>query len=99
MYNENMEFEWDENKNQKNILKHGISFTEASTIFKEDIISKNDNRKNYGELRKISIGHIENIIIAAVVHTDRNNVIHIISARKANKRETEMYYDYIKKKN
>ena len=54
---------------------------------------------DYSEKREISLGHIESIIIAAVVHTKRNNKIRIISARVANKVERILYYEYFKEKN
>jgi uncharacterized protein len=92
-------FEWDEEKNQKNIAKHGISFNEAKEIFKGLALTTVDNRQNYGEIRYISIGEIFDTIIVLVAHRERNNKIRIISARIANKKEREGYYGYIKKKN
>lgn len=74
-----MNFDWDEEKNEANILKHGI-----------------DNRRDYGEIRKISIGPI-NSHICVVVYTDREDNIRIISARRANQRERRRYYEYIEK--
>jgi uncharacterized DUF497 family protein len=54
-----MNFDWDNNKNQSNINKHGISFEEAITIFDDpNILSYEDTRFNYGETRFISIGQI-----------------------------------------
>ncbi|MBE9052800.1 BrnT family toxin [Nostocales cyanobacterium LEGE 11386] len=90
-------FQWDENKNKINIEKHGIDFNEASQVF-DDESRRNflDNRKDYGEIREISIGKINlgsinSIIIVVVVHTERDGFIRIISARKANKNERFLY--------
>ncbi|NEO52386.1 MAG: BrnT family toxin [Okeania sp. SIO3B5] len=76
-------FEWDENKKQQNIRKHGISFEEATEIFYGIVFTIIDERYNYGEIREISIGAIQGLIIITVVHTERNGNIRIISARKA----------------
>ncbi len=86
-----MHFEWDEEKNQSNILKHGIDFAAAALIFLDyDRIETDDNRKNYGELRYRTIGLVNKIIIC-VVYTIRNTKYRIISARRANKNEKNLY--------
>jgi hypothetical protein len=86
-----MRFEWDETKNRINIQKHGIDFNDAVDMFKHPLLSKLDNTENYGEERWIGIGWIKNII-ALVVYTERkNDVIRIISARKATKQEVYYY--------
>ncbi len=88
-----MNFEWDENKNQINTLKHFLSFELASEIFNDpNLLTIIDNRVDYKEIRKINIGSItKDEIIVVVVSTDRNKKIRIISARKANKKEREYY--------
>jgi uncharacterized DUF497 family protein len=93
-----VEFEWDPIKSKLNLQKHGISFDEAKEIFLGKVLTAEDNRKEYGEKRLISIGSILDIIVLVVVHTDRKKRTRIISARKANKKEKEMYYEYLKKK-
>ncbi len=88
-----MNFEWDENKNQSNKKKHGISFDEAKMAFlDDDMITKEDLRKDYGETRYIGIGKVAEIIII-VVYTMRKTIIRLISARKANKKEKQIYYE------
>lgn len=86
-----MMFEWDENKNQSNIAKHGVSFEEAQKIFNSPVLSMIDNREEYGETREISIGIIGYTVILTVVHTDREGNCRIISARKSKKKEREKY--------
>lgn len=93
-----MNFEWDENKNQANIRKHGISFSEAKSVFNDfNAIFLEDNRFDYGEIRYIAIGQLESdflnkSLIVMVVYTERReDLIRIISARKANKREIRFY--------
>jgi uncharacterized protein len=91
-----MKFEWDENKNKANILKHGISFELAASIFASEYISSPDIRKEYGEVRNINIGKAINELIVVAITTDRKKVIRIISARKANKDERRIYYEKTK---
>jgi uncharacterized DUF497 family protein len=92
-----MNFDWDNNKNQSNIAKHGISFEEAIAIFDDpNILNYEDTRFNYGEMRFVSIGQIilvtqEKTVIIVVIHTQRNQTIRLISARKANERERKRY--------
>lgn len=93
-----MEFEWDEEKNRLNLDKHGISFEEAVQVFDDVHLSRVDTREDYGEVREITIGMIAGTVLAVVVHTDRDESIRMISARKANKRERSVYYAYYKKR-
>jgi len=92
-----MLFEWDENKNQINISKHGIDFNHVKLIFNEPMLVKKDNRNDYNEDRFIGIGLLNgNVIIT--VWTYRNDRIRIISARQANKNERKIYYEKVKQK-
>jgi uncharacterized DUF497 family protein len=88
-------FEWDEEKNQQNLAKHGISFDEASLIFEGPVLSWTDDRTDYGETRTISLGLIRGQVAVAVVHTDRNGQTRIISARLANRRERRLYDEHL----
>jgi uncharacterized protein len=58
-----MQFEWDENKNAQNLKKHGISFEEAQEIFDGIVFNAIDQRFDYGEIREISIGAIQGVVI------------------------------------
>ena len=94
-----MKFEWDKKKSETNLHKHGISFEEAKTIFNGPVFTFEDQRKEYGETRRISIGELENgITVVVVIHTDRKGKTRIISARIANKKERALYYEYLKEK-
>ena len=46
-----MEFEWDENKRQSNLRKHGIDFVRAAAIFNNPILEREDNRYDYEDTR------------------------------------------------
>ena len=86
-----MEFEWDENKNKSNQLKHGISFEEATKIFDDEKrVDYQDLRKDYGEERWKTIGQILGIIFS-VTYTLRATVIRLISARRAGQKERDLY--------
>ena len=93
-----MEFGWDENKNEQNKEKHGLAFEEAKTIFEGRVFSVVDRRKEYGEIREISIGALNGIVMVVVVHTQRSRKIRIISARLAKTKERRMYNEYFQKK-
>jgi uncharacterized DUF497 family protein len=86
-----MDFEWDENKNRSNNEKHGIDFTDAKEVFKDENNKiAPDLRKDYGELRWKIIGKIYGSIIS-VIYTDRNKITRLISARKASCNERNEY--------
>ena len=89
-----MKFEWDEAKNRSNYTKHGIDFNDAIGIFTSLRATSVDNRKNYGEIRKITIGEIEKTV-CVVVYAERDGATRIISARKANARERSRYNEFI----
>lgn len=90
-----MRFEWDENKNQANIIKHGIDFQSASLVFlDEDYVEVYDSRNSANEDRFVIIGMMENTtVILYVCYTERKDAIRIISARKAAAKEREGYFN------
>jgi len=86
-----MKFQWNENKRKRNLAKHNIDFVLAALVFFDlDRIERNDHRKEYGEIRKQTIGKAKGIIVF-VVYTIRKDVIRIISARRANRNERQQY--------
>jgi uncharacterized DUF497 family protein len=93
-----MNFEWDEDKNRYNIAKHGISFELAKNIFDGYILTTEDRRFDYGEIRQISIGQVDTKLMITVVHTDRANITRIISARLANKKERQIYEEALRQR-
>ena len=92
-----MEFTWDEKKNEQNIKKHGFDFAEANQVFDSVLISSLDESQDYGEDRWIGIGTLQNGTVVVVVFTEEeNDVIRMISMRKASKNEKEKYEKEIK---
>ncbi|MBD9501546.1 BrnT family toxin [Pseudomonas sp. BGr12] len=90
-----MLFELDEAKNLANIRKHGIDFNDAMELFQQPYLAQRDDRENYAEERWINLGRIRSLI-GVVVSTEREgDVIRIISARKATRREARHYVQTI----
>ncbi|MGI5106792.1 BrnT family toxin [Treponema socranskii] len=92
-------FEWDSEKDRINKEKHGLTFEEASEIFKDpNSIEFYDNKNSMiDEDRYIVLGDIESAIICVVVYVDRREKIRIVSARPAVSKEEIKYYGNIKK--
>jgi uncharacterized DUF497 family protein len=84
-------FEWDENKNQANKEKHGISFEDAGGVFDDpDRIQYIYTKGN--ERRYVTVGKVIKFIVA-VVYTVRSGLLRIISARQARNSEINDYLE------
>lgn len=88
--NMSLRFVWDEIKNKENIKKHGVSFTEAKTIFLNfplEIFHDPENSRN--DERYIAVGFSHKARVLLVVHCENatGTEIRIISARKTTKHE------------
>nr|WP_233120902.1 BrnT family toxin [Chlorobium sp. KB01] len=89
-----MEFQWDNNKARSNSEKHGVTFQEAKTVFYDEFADQYFDQKNSDEEdRFLLLGRSIHSRILMVCHCYResDNVIRIISARKATKSETKFY--------
>ena len=95
-----MEFEWDSRKNTSNKSKHFIDFPTAIKIFDDpDRLEEDSTKPEYNEDRVKIIGQIKGIpITLVIIYTHRKKRIRIISARRANKKESKKYKDSIKTK-
>ena len=94
-----LKFTWDQSKNSSNQKKHGLSFEEAKTVFYDDnarLIL--DQAHSEEENRFILLGLSSQLKILVVCHCYRENeqIIRIISARKATKTETKQYKEFQK---
>jgi uncharacterized protein len=89
-----MEFAWDESKRIANLHKHGIDFLDVPAVFDGYILTIEDNRFDYGEDRFVTFGLLQGRIVA-VVHTESEDCIRIISARKASKNEQVTYFEQV----
>jgi len=90
MYIKSMNFTWHEEKRKSNLSKHGLDFTQAHKVFDGMTFTFEDNRFDYGEQRFISIGLLNDVVV--IVHTETSEEIRIISMRRANKNEQELYF-------
>jgi hypothetical protein len=89
-----MEFEWDDAKAESNERKHGVSFTEAMTVFADPVsLTGYDPDHSDDEDRYITMGLSATGRLLVISHTDRSDKVRIISARKASRRERKDYED------
>lgn len=91
-----LKFEWDENKNNKNIKKHGISFEEASSVFQDEealIIADESHSKSEERFILIGFSFKANLLVVCHCYREKDSVIRIISARKADKKERQKYIE------
>ncbi len=83
-------YEWDRRKAEKNRLKHGIDFADATTVFDDEAAITIDD-DNAAELRHVTIGSDLFGRVLVVVYTWREEKIRIISTRRAEPRERRTY--------
>lgn len=89
-----IKFEWDENKNRTNQNKHGISFTEAQTVFYDDealVIDDPEHSEEEERFIILGLSNKANLLVVCHCYRASETVIRIISARKATKTESQFY--------
>lgn len=86
-----MRFEYDPAKNRANAAKHGVALSKAEELFESPIVRIVDDRIDYGETRIICYGLIGDRVHCCV-YTDRGETRRVISLRKANHEEIEIYH-------
>jgi uncharacterized DUF497 family protein len=87
-----MKIEWDSRKAKSNIKKHGVSFEEAATALSDPMAATGvDPDHSITEQRFITFGISEKGRLVVVSHTEKDETIRIISARKASKGERKLY--------
>ena len=85
-------FEWDSDKAESNLLKHGVSFEEAATVFEDVFAMTVDDRVHSDvESRLVTMGISRVSRLLLVVNTERGDNIRIISARPPNSAERRIY--------
>lgn len=91
-------FEWDSDKAKKNINTHNVSFDEASTSFKDTLsLTIYDPLHSDVEDRFVLIGNSYKNRLLVIIHTEREDKIRIISARKSTKNERKQYEENAKR--
>ncbi len=90
-----MHFVWDEGKSRTNLAKHKVSFETARLVFEDPFAISIQDRIVEGELRWQTLGLVGGVVVLLVAHTyeeeDGEQVIRIVSARKATPRERAFY--------
>ena len=87
-----MRFEWDPEKARSNLRKHKVSFEEAATALKDPMTATGcDPDHSVGEERFVTFGVSERGRLLVVAHTEEHDILRIISARVASKRERKIY--------
>ena len=90
-----MTFVWDEEKRKANLRRHGLDFADVEQVFENELVTDIDDRFDYGETRYYTLGILESFVVV-VSHTEEDEVIRVISFRKAEKNEEEIYYKNIR---
>ena len=86
------EFDWDQGNTVKNLVKHNVSCQESEEVFfDENQLILDDNSHSSIEKRKLIIGKTNDNVLLSVVFTIRSNKIRVISARRASKKEGNLY--------
>ncbi len=86
-----MRFEWDEEKNEENVRKHGLGFADAAKVFRAPLDTELDTREDYSEERFVGIGLLRNFYVVVVYTEPDDETVRVISLRKALKHERERY--------
>lgn len=86
-----MRYEWDEAKRRANIRKHGLDFVGVEEVFGGKMVTIFDDRFDYGEERFVTLGMLSGRVVI-VAHTEKQEVIRIISVRKAKRNEEIAYF-------
>ena len=92
-----MRFEWDPHKDEANQRKHGLSFDEATELFAggDDFLEIYDEEHSDEEDRFIAIGPIRAGVVVVVYTERQDDVIRIVSARKATTKELRLLSNYL----
>jgi len=87
-----LQFEWDSAKGVENLTKHGVSFQEAATVFRDPLSATGaDPDHSIGEERFITFGVSTSGRLLVVAHTEDGDTIRIITARPATAAERKIY--------
>lgn len=93
-----MRFEWDPSKNAANVRRHGLGFDEACRLFESgvDYLEIFDDAHSSEEDRFLAIGPVARGVVVVVYTEVHDDVLRIISARRATRRERELYRQHLR---
>jgi uncharacterized protein len=85
-----VEFEWDEGKRQQVLGERGVDILNAALVFEGPVLTRVDDRADYGEIRQIALGMVDNECFVVVL-TDCGNVRRLITAWKGGRNDRSKY--------
>jgi uncharacterized DUF497 family protein len=94
MHTTSVNFTLDEPKRLANLAKHGLDFADAAKVFAGPMVLFEVDRFDYREQRMIGVGLLDDLAVL-IVHVESDEKIRIISMRKADGNETDLYYQNI----
>lgn len=89
-----MKFTWDERKRKKTLTLRGLDFADTKKVFEGATFTFEDDRFDYGERRLVTFGLLDADVVV-IVHTETEKEIRIISMRKGDKDEQEIYFENV----
>jgi uncharacterized protein len=87
-------FTWNEKKRRINLKDHRLDFRDAEEVLAGATFTFEDDRFDYGEQRWVTLGVLRGVVVS-IVHTETEAEIHLISMRKATKRENQIFHENI----
>lgn len=84
---------WDESKRRQNLRKHKIDLPDLESVFDSPMITVEDDREDYGELRLQSLGMHRGRVVFLVWTPRDGDAAHLISCRHADRQETDAYFE------
>jgi uncharacterized DUF497 family protein len=88
-----MELTWDEEKRRSNLAKHGLDFADAEGVFRGAVFIFEDKR--HGEQRFVALGMLSEIVVVVAFTEPEEDLIRIISMRKAIRNEQQIYFEQL----
>ena len=85
---------WDERKRSSNLKEQGLDFLGCETVFDGPVVTWDDDRVAYGELRINLLGWLNGMVVH-LTYTERQDDLHVISLRKAEKHEIRYFISQI----
>lgn len=88
-----MKLTWDPEKRRTNLAKHGLDFADARAVFQGAVFTFEDMRQSYGEQRLLALGLLEGIAVVIAFTEPEDDLIRLISMRKATRNEQKIYFE------
>lgn len=90
-----MRYTWNEDKNRRNVERHGIAFRDAIRIFEGPTVEQEDTRFEYGEIRTYAIGMVNGLEITVIYTDTDDDERRIISAWRSEPHERRTYWQQL----